>query len=121
MNPSKTVMSAEEAVLIAQAKLKVQAVERGYKPHVEVSILLWGETGFGPRVAEVGFTTKHKPDDLADGGMSGGVYMQCDAPHGIAVCAQAERYLIALMLGPDAEGWPPDNIEEEWERLTTLI
>jgi hypothetical protein len=56
----------------------------------------------GIRVAEVSFSN-------ASGGCS---YMQVDVPWGIAVCAQTERVLLALV-----EGWDEDEIEEEYWRL----
>lgn len=66
---------------------------------------LAGRPWVGIRVAEVAF---HKP-------RSGASYMQVDVPWGIAVCAQVERCLLALI-----EGWDNETAEE-FERLAFLF
>lgn len=68
------------------------------------SIETWS-THVAPLVAEVDWHNKR-------GGAS---YMQVDLPLGLAVCAQVERWLVALM-----EGWP-DIVIEERRRLAYLL
>lgn len=63
----------------------------------------------GVRVAEVSFVSNR----------SGCAFMQTDLPHGLAVCAQVERCILAILEGWDmTEGG--DGHEEFW-RLSTLF
>jgi hypothetical protein len=92
--------------------------EKERAAHVEVTIydyfdrqasLLSKRPWCGVRVAEVDFHTKD----------AGGSYMQVDAPIGLAICAQVERCILALI-----EGWNEEEprtggyeTDEEFDRL----
>ncbi len=68
-----------------------------------VRIYKWPDSTVGIRVAEVSFFTDN----------AGASYMQSDLPYGLAVCAQVERYIIALVEETDEE--------EELSRLAYLL
>lgn len=84
----------------------------------EITIYAWSDPPsvmkrhplVGFRVAEVS-CARTRPDSI--GGSS---YMQGDTPHGIAVCAAAERAVIALV-----EDWPIEEQHSEFWRLAELI
>lgn len=67
----------------------------------------------GVRVAEVSVSCP----------TGGGSYMQVDAPWGIAICAQVERCILALIEGwnRDAEHGYMDETDEEFWRLSSII
>ena len=64
----------------------------------------------GPRVSEVSFSSWN-----VDGTGHGCSFMACD-PDGLAVCAQVERYIVALI-----NSWRPEEIAEELDRLNFLL
>jgi hypothetical protein len=63
----------------------------------------------GVLVAEVSFF----------GDRSGCSFMQVDLPHGLAMCAQVERCLLAVLEDWDADGGTDG--QEEFERLAYLL
>jgi hypothetical protein len=99
---------------LKQAKDKVLEVLQDRFPETEVSVYYWQdgdiEDTYAIRVAEVGFVQRNAT------GITGGCYMQSDLPHGLAVCAQVERYIISL-----TKNFEPEEILEERERLLWLL
>jgi hypothetical protein len=90
----------------ADAVARVQDFLNKYAPkEMKSTIYLWGDDS--TRVAEVSFS-----NDKA-----GCAYMQADLPWGLAVCAQTERCLVAVM-----DVWTDEGeVEEEFQRLGWLL
>lgn len=104
---------------MATTKLSIQSAKRRVEKFIlehlsnrtneQVKIYTWDSKRntklIGIRVAEVSVVQVR-----SKGGLSGYSWMQVDLPYGLAVCAQAERLMLAYL-----EKWPDDELaEEEW-------
>jgi len=111
----KTQAAISEAVALVEEEIKEFLVAHaGHARDGEVTIVTWSEGFWGLRVAEVSWWQQM---DIGGGGWS---YMQTSLPEGLAVCAQVERLIIAIVALVVQAG-EQEEVERERESLFDLL